>query len=212
MRPLAFALLLLTAGCQSTYYAALEKVGIPKRDVLISRIEKARDSQVAAREEFADALERFRSVITVENAKELEDAYDDLRGELEDAEDRASEVRNRIAKVEDVAEALLSEWEEEIDDYTDRRLERRSQRQLAETKRRYAELMRAMRRAEARLDPALDPLRDQVRFLKHNLNAKALASISGELEGVEADVEAVLRDLQRSIEQADRFIRETDEA
>ncbi len=52
--PLAGATL---AGCQPAYYAAAEKVGFAKRDILVSRVESARDSQVEAKEEIADALD-----------------------------------------------------------------------------------------------------------------------------------------------------------
>ncbi|MDY0291763.1 MAG: DUF2959 family protein, partial [Desulfuromonadaceae bacterium] len=29
-------------GCQSTYYAAMEKIGMHKRDILVDRVEQAR--------------------------------------------------------------------------------------------------------------------------------------------------------------------------
>jgi hypothetical protein len=36
---------LLLVGCSSAYYAALEQVGIPKREVLVDRVGAARDAQ-----------------------------------------------------------------------------------------------------------------------------------------------------------------------
>ena len=36
-----------------------------------------------------------------------------------------------------------------------------------------------MRLAESRIEPVLKSFRDQVLFLKHNLNAKAIASLRG---------------------------------
>ncbi len=47
------ALLLLTilpAGCKSTYYGAWESMGVHKRDILVERVEKARDDQEQAKE------------------------------------------------------------------------------------------------------------------------------------------------------------------
>lgn len=53
---------LLTA-CQSAYYAAAEKVGYHKRDILVDRVEDARDAQQDAEEEFQSALEQLSELI-----------------------------------------------------------------------------------------------------------------------------------------------------
>jgi hypothetical protein len=45
----------------------------------------------------------------------------------------------------------------------------------------YRELIKAMKKAKSKLEPALIPLRDQVLFMKHNLNAKAIAGLSEEV-------------------------------
>ena len=39
-----FTIIALT-GCQSAYYAAWEKVGVEKRDILVDRVENAKESQ-----------------------------------------------------------------------------------------------------------------------------------------------------------------------
>ncbi len=49
------SLLSLTA-CQSAYYTAWEKLGVEKRDILVDRVEDARDSQTDAQKQFASAL------------------------------------------------------------------------------------------------------------------------------------------------------------
>ena len=66
--------------------------------------------------------------------------------------------------------------------------------------------MTAMRRAEAKIEPVLTPLRDQVLFLKHNLNAQAIASLQSELGRVEGDVSALIREMEAAIREADAFI------
>jgi hypothetical protein len=77
---------------------------------------------------------------------------------------------------------------------------------MKKTRARYDEMMRAMQRAEVRLDPALQPLRDQVLFLKHNLNARAVAGLKGEVAKVDAQVDQLVTELNRSIAEANRFI------
>ena len=63
-----------------------------------------------------------------------------------------------------------------------------------------------MKKAEAKLDPALTPLRDQVLFMKHNLNAKAIAGLSEEVVNVQTNVDSLVRDIDAAVAQADKFI------
>ncbi len=63
-----------------------------------------------------------------------------------------------------------------------------------------------MKKAESTLEPALAPLRDQVLFMKHNLNAKAIAGLSGELVSVQASVASLVSEMEAAIAQADTFI------
>jgi hypothetical protein len=68
-------------------------------------------------------------------------------------------------------------------------------------------MLSAMKRAEQRIDPVLKPLRDQVLYLKHNLNTRVLAAIKGELVKVDAQVDQLVKDMNRSIAEADKFIQ-----
>ena len=196
---------MLLSGCQSAYYAAAEKVGYAKRDILVDRVESARDSQQDAREEITDALTEFRKVVAVDGGQ-LEARYKSLAAQLEDSEQAADAVRERIDAVEHVAAALFDEWNAELAQYSDAGLRARSEQQLNRTRARYQEMIGAMKRAESRLDPALQPLRDQVLFLKHNLNARAIAGLRGEVAQVDAQVDALVRELDKAIAEADRFI------
>jgi chromosome segregation ATPase len=201
---------LLLGGCKSAYYAAAEKIGFAKRDILVSRVESARDSQQDAKEEITDALTEFRKVVAVDGG-ELESRYDSLAAQLDDSERAAQQVRDRISAVDDVAEALFDEWRAELEHYSDAALRTRSERQLRSTRARYDQLIGAMRRAEDKLDPALRPLRDQVLYLKHNLNARAVAGLKGELTQVDAQVTQLVAELDRAIAEANRFIAQLDD-
>lgn len=63
-----------------------------------------------------------------------------------------------------------------------------------------------MKRAEVKLEPALAPLRDQVLFMKHNLNARAIAGLSDEVVSVQTNVDKLVPDIESAIAQADAFI------
>jgi len=195
---------LLTA-CSSTQYAVMEKFGIHKREILVDRVEDARDSQQEAKEQFASALEEFSAVLNFQGGT-LEEKYKQLNAELESSEEHAEEVRERIDKVEDVAEALFDEWEDELELYSSDNLRRSSAKKLKETRSHYQSLMKAMRRAEARIEPVLTPLRDQVLYLKHNLNARAIGALRNELDSIERDTANLIKQMQKAIAEANAFI------
>jgi prophage DNA circulation protein len=192
-------------GCQSAYYSAAEQVGIHKRDILVDRVEESRDAQQEAEEQFQSALEQF-SVLVNFDGGELEDVYEDLNAEYEDSAAAADEVRERIDAVEHVAEALFEEWADEIEEYSNARLKSESQRQWRLTRQRYDGMIKVMRKAESRMDPVLVALKDNVLFLKHNLNAQAIASLKREFRAIEQDVEVLIAEMRKAIASSDAFI------
>ena len=200
------ALLLPLSGCQTAYYGTMEKLGIHKRDILADRVEEARDSQQEAKQQFKSALEEF-SALTHFDGGDLEAVYNDLNDEFEQSEEAAESVQSRIAAVEDVAEALFSEWQDELNLYSNQKLRSSSQQKLRATKRKYGQLLTAMQLAEKKIKPVLDVFRDQVLFLKHNLNAQAISSLKSELRGVESNVASLIAAMEKSIGEADAFIR-----
>jgi ElaB/YqjD/DUF883 family membrane-anchored ribosome-binding protein len=207
--PFRTSALLLTAavlaGCSTAYYETMETFGFEKRDLLVDRVEDARDAQDDASEQFTDALDQFRATVNFDGG-DLEKTYDRLNKEYERSVDQADEVRARIDDVESVAEDLFKEWEGEIEEYSSAQLKSESQAMLRDTRARYGELMTAMRRAEASMDPVLESFQDQVLVLKHNLNARAIGALKGELASIERDTEMLVAQMQQSIAEADAFI------
>jgi len=195
----------LAAGCQGVYYRTMESFGKHKRDILVDRVQEARDAQAGAKEQFQTALEKFTSVVKVPTG-ELQSKYDQLKTELDRSEAKANAVSNRIADVESVAKALFKEWQSELDQYTNKDLRRASEQRLKETQGRYNQLIGAMRQAERRIGPVLAAFRDQVLFLKHNLNAQAVASLQGELVSIESNVASLIKEMDASIAEANAFI------
>ena len=50
------------------------------------------------------------------------------------------------------------------------------------------------------------PLKDNVLFLKHNLNARAVASLKTEFRVIEQDVEVLIVEMRKAIASSDAFI------
>ncbi|MHC4105003.1 MAG: DUF2959 domain-containing protein [Planctomycetota bacterium] len=197
---------LAIAGCKGVYYKTMEAFGHHKRDLLVSRVQEARDSQEDAKEQFQSALEKFSDVVEFRGGK-LEEKYKQLKSELDKSESKAKTVRRRIGDVEGVAKALFDEWESELSQYTNAKLRHVSELKLEQTRQRYAQLIGAMKRAESKIEPVLSAFRDQVLFLKHNLNAQAIASLHDELASVEVSIATLIEEMEASIAEADAFIK-----
>ncbi len=207
MKKLLWPLVLIIgfAGCSTAYYSGLEKFGIHKRDILVDRIGEARDSQEQAKEQFKDALEQFGSMVNYDGG-DLKDTYDKLSAEYESSVASAKDVSKRIDSVEKVSEDLFEEWEEELDSYQSQSLRNQSSAQLKRTKSQYKDLISAMRQAESKMPPVLEVFEDQVLFLKHNLNARAVAALQSEYQSISDDVERLIREMESSINEANEFI------
>lgn len=216
MQPRRFAFvgllaLLVAAGCSTAYYNALEQVGQHKRDILKSRIEAGRQDQKDAQEQFKTTYERFAEAADYDGG-DLESVYDKLNREYERSNARAEDVSDRIASIEKVSADLFAEWKQELDLIQNPKLRNASAESLQSTRVRYGELIAAMKRAEAKMPPVLAAFRDQVLFLKHNLNARAIAALEGTLGSMENDVASLIRDIDVSIREADRFLDTLEDA
>jgi len=198
-------LLSLVVGCSTVKYNALEKVGIHKRDLLVGNVEDTRDAQKEAQEQFQDALERFGSVVNIEETG-LKKAYKRLKSEYDDSVDAAEEVSDQIAEVEEVANDLFQEWSDENKQYSDANLRRDSERQLKSTRGRYGEMLSSMKQAEQSMQPVLSTLHDNVLYLKHNLNAQAVGSLRTTFDNLEVDIERLIQQMNQSIERSNAFI------
>lgn len=198
-------LLLAGSGCSSMYYGAMEKVGVHKRDIMTDRVKAARDAQHEGKEQFLSAMEQYKQVVQFQGG-DLEKEYNKLNRVLEKSEAKATEIHERIEAVDDVSSALFKEWRAEIKQYTSDSLRKSSQQKYDATFAKYKDLIAAMRKAESKIEPVLVPLRDQVLFMKHNLNAKAIAGLSGELASVEGNVGTLIAEMEKAIAQADTFV------
>jgi F0F1-type ATP synthase membrane subunit b/b' len=200
------SLVFTLAACNTVYYAAWEKLGYEKRDLLKSAVKAARGAQKETGEEFQDALTQLQK-LTGYRGGNLESAYNRFQGEYEDCEAQATAVRSEIREVDTVARDLFREWEREIRQYENASLASDSRRKLADTRSRFEQLSSSLHAAESTMEPVLRQFRDQVLYLKHNLNAAAVGSLRGKADNIQGDIQRLLAQMNRSIAEADRFIQ-----
>lgn len=199
------AVTLALTSCSSVYYRTMETFGYEKRDILVERVDEGRAAQEDAKQQFEDALEAFQAVTGFQGG-DLESVYDRLGGAYESSVADAETVRRKIRSIEEVAGDLFDEWDEENATIQDVGLKSESKRLLVDTQTRYVKLVASMRHAASRMDPVLAAFHDHVIFLKHNLNARAIASLEAGLPAIQADVTSLVADMEAAIAEAERFL------
>ncbi|MDA0841488.1 MAG: DUF2959 domain-containing protein [Planctomycetota bacterium] len=208
MKHSATAILLISMACSSctqVYYSVLEKAGKHKRHILRDRVKAGQKEQEKASKQFESALQQFKSVVNFSGG-ELEAKYNRLKSEYDSCEARAAAVKNRITSIEQVALDLFAEWKAEIEQFQSEDLKRRSHEARLNSREQYAHLITAMHKAESKMGPILNVFKDHVLFLKHNLNAQAIASLKGQVVTIEAGVTDLIREMEISIAEAKKFI------
>lgn len=196
---------LAIAGCQSAYYSAMEKVGVHKRDIMLDRVENAQTAQQDAQQQFKSALDQLSQLINYDGG-DLAAQYELVNEQYEASKSSAEEVESRINAIENVAEALFDEWNDEIQQYSSASLKQQSQQKLKKTQRNYQSLIKSMHRAKDRMAPVLSALKDNSLYLKHNLNAQAIGALQGEYKTIKRDVESLVAEMSKAIEQSQQFI------
>jgi hypothetical protein len=208
LMPLLLLAAAVNMGCRSVYYSTWEKFGKHKRDLLQSKVKDVRDDQKETTVALTNALTRLKQVYGFEGG-ELEKTYNRLQGDYDDSAKKAASLKKRIADMDQIATDLFKEWEKEASAISTESLREESRRQLRDTSQRYQELYSATKRAERSLEPVLTKFNDYVLFFKHNLNAQALSALQGEASKIQVDISKLIEDMNASIAQAEKFMRET---
>ncbi|MEQ1637695.1 MAG: DUF2959 domain-containing protein [Methylococcales bacterium] len=190
---------------RDAYYKTRETFGEHKRDIVVYEVSQACVNLQDTRDQFEDALQRFKTIVCVDNTS-LENKYNLLKRQYDFCQAKADAVSNRIRAIENVSEALFVEWEAELEQYASRALRANSKQQLKISRQRYVRLIRTLSRAEERMQPVLSAFKDQVLFLKHNLNAQAIAAIQHEFVEIGMDISQLIRIMEIIITEANEFI------
>lgn len=195
----------LVVGCGTIIDTAKHELGYERRDILVSNVQTARNSEDSAKQQFQTTLQQFQAV-THFNGGDLETEYNKLNSAYQDSDKKAQDVRNQIDRVDKTASQMFTEWNGELSQYSNSDLRQKSENELKRTKDAYAVLIKRMHDAADKMTPVLAAFKDQVLFLKHNLNAQAIASLSTTAAGIDSDVANLIKEMEASIAEADDFV------
>ena len=190
---------------KSAYYTARESIGEHKREIVVYQVGQACISLQDTRNEFEDALERFKSLVCV-NDSGLEHKYHLINRQYQFCRSKSEAVSQKISAIEEVSEALFVEWESELNEYSNRALRNSSKQQLKAARQQYAKLIKALHKAESKIQPVLSAFKDQVLYLKHNLNARAIAALQHEFIEISIDIAELIQAMEHTIAEANQFV------
>ncbi len=193
-------------GLSQLYYKSREAIlGHHKRDIVVSHVGQACMALEDSKEQFEDSLQKFKTILGMPDLS-LEYRYQQLNMQYQFCQSKTEEVGYRISSIEDVTNALFNEWEEELALYNNRSLRSKSRQQLEKSRRQYKRLLTALKQAEAKIQPVLTAFHDQVLFLKHNLNAQAIAALQHEFMEISVDIGKLITAMEKTINEASQFM------
>lgn len=191
---------------RSAKYSAWEMVGVEKRDLFKREVSNIKEDQEETGESFKDALTQLQEIYAFDGGN-IERQYKKLNSSYEDSQEKATEVSASIIQLDKVANDLFVEWEKEIEEISSKDLRKNSKTQLSATRSRYKKLHAQLKKSESKMAPVLTKLKDQSLYLKHNLNAKAIAGLKAESGKIESDIDSLIKEMNVSINEADEFIK-----
>jgi tetratricopeptide (TPR) repeat protein len=201
---LSFISRFLSKSIRKVYYSTRESIGDHKREIVVYQVEQACISLQETKEEFEETLERFKSLVCV-NDSGLDHRYNLLNRQYQFCRSKSDAVSNKIRAIQEVSEALFIEWESELDQYSNRALRNSSKQQLKAARQNYTRLIKSMQRAESKIHPVLAAFKDQVLYLKHNLNSRAIAALQHEFIEMSVDISQLILAMEQTIQEASRF-------
>lgn len=188
------------------YYKGKEALlGHHKRDIVVAHVEQACEVLQDSRDQFEDSLDKFKTLLSLPDLS-LQFRYQQLNKQYLGCRLRTDEVNRRIQLIEDVSQALFEEWESELALYSNRSLRAKSRQQLVKSRQQYKRLIASLKNAEAKIYPVLSAFRDQVLYLKHNLNAQAIAALQHEFHEISLDISQLIAVMEKTISEASLFV------
>ncbi len=193
-------------GLSQIYYKSREAIlGHHKREIVVAHVDQACTALEDSKQQFEDSLQKFKTILDIPDLS-LEYRYQQLNLQYQFCQSKTDEVAHRIASIEDVSNALFSEWEDELSLYSNRSLRSKSRQQLDKSRRQYKRLLTSLKQAESKIHPVLAAFHDQVLFLKHNLNAQAIAALQHEFIEISVDISKLIQAMEKTISEASAFV------
>jgi hypothetical protein len=178
--PLLFGL--LATACSTTS----RQEGAPVQvDAMVTWIEKVHVETERSRMALADSYERLQTLVGGDfTAQSAVTAYARFVQAIDVAEQQAKRLAETIAPMQESAQPVFTQWQQDVATIQNERLRRLSEARMALARERYQAIATAATTAKDGFDGYVRSLRDQATFLAHDLNATALQELRTEVAQV----------------------------
>lgn len=207
-RLLVAALALLTlSGCQHVYFNTMENAGIDKREIFTHRVEDARGAENQARQQLRDTLDNYRRVLLLDSS-DLAQRYDLFTASQARNPVNVRALRQRVANLQDIGEAMFADWQDDLKGYRDQGLRDASAAQLDNTRTSYQRVLQQLRDTESGLNASQALFNDPQLMLRHNLTPDGTNALKNGYPAIQSQVEQQLRQMQATVDSCDAFLRQ----
>jgi hypothetical protein len=168
--------------------AAQQDQGVKQVEALV----KASGSTVQAISQTKLQLMKTMDVynaLLADDAKDRKKLYRELQKEMETTEKRRAEIATRAGAMTTEAEVLFKSWEASAAAIASESLRARSEERLNQTRAAYADIGSVGQKAAQLYEPVMRTLADQVKYLGHDLNAGAVASLKPDADRLNKKVQ-----------------------
>ncbi len=179
----------------------------PKKteDRLAEEVREARTEQAEAQDEFTTAFHLFQR-LTAPQAVELENLDDDLKDSIEDCNEAASRLSERVAVIRTDSELLFNEWRAELEQFSSEDLREKSESMLLDTEQRAGRVIATLERVQAKMEPVLLKLQDYALFFNHNLNPRAIATLEDTYDDFDRELKALDAEIATAQDEMNSFL------
>jgi DUF2959 family protein len=184
---------------------AQQDAGVKQVEALV----KASGSTVQAISETKLQLMKTMDVynaLLADDAKDRKKLYKDLQKEMESTEKRRAEIATRAGAMRGEADTLFKSWETSAASIESESLRKRSEDRLKQTKATYAEIGAVGQKAGELYQPVMKTLADQVKYLGHDLNPAAVATLKPDAEKLNKRVQELGKAIDETVTTANTKI------
>ncbi|MCK6460067.1 MAG: DUF2959 domain-containing protein [Planctomycetes bacterium] len=188
--PRAVAAALVLAGlpaCSMVNDLIKGKTGPADVDDLVAAVENVHKELDASKGAMLAAVQELQTVTAPDFSGDAVKAYEKLVDTVENSEDQADELRNRIEKMQAEAVPVFDQWTKDLEAYSNPEMRQRSQARLSAARERYDAVVAAVEPVLVEYEAINQSFRDHVLFLKHDMNPAALATIQDDVRRIAKD-------------------------
>jgi hypothetical protein len=180
--------LLATAACASPTERAET---VQRVDDLLARIERVQVDSVVSKEAAQASLDELAALCASDFSGNAKQSYSKLLEKMDLSEKQAHRLRDSVEPMRQSAEAVFRQWTTDLQAFGSSRMRQRSQTRLDETQSRYQAVFASSQSALIAYEAFNNDMRDRALFLGHDLNASAVAELSGDIQSLQEEVHAL---------------------